>query len=83
MSWYGIITPESTNDGMMKKTVRKTACAEVRASAETKTPIASEASTKGSVTTKSVTQLPRGQKPKSEPGRHERDQHLRRSRAPT
>ena len=51
ISWYGNITPESTNEGMMKKTVMKTACAEVFASAETNTPIASDASTNGSVST--------------------------------
>ena len=68
MSWYGIITPESTNDGRMKKTVMNTACADVRASAETKTPIASEASTNGRVTTRSASQLPRGQMPKTMPG---------------
>ena len=30
ISWYGVITPDSTNDGRMKKTDRNTACADVR-----------------------------------------------------
>ena len=38
MSSYGYITPESTNDGRMKKTEMNTACAEFRAMVETKTP---------------------------------------------
>ena len=46
----------------------KTACADVRASVETNTPIASEASTNGNVTANSATQLPRGQIPKKSPG---------------
>ena len=44
-----------------------TACAELRASAETNTPIASDASTKGSVTTNSASTLPRGQMPNTMP----------------
>ena len=51
----------------MKKTAMNTAWAEVRASADTKTPMASEASTKGRVATESVTQLPRGHTPKITP----------------
>src|SRR5262245_12684410 len=61
------MTPESTNDGMMKKTVMKTDCAVVFASTETRTPMASEASTNGSVTQKSASQLPCGQMPKTRP----------------
>ena len=67
MSWYGNIEPESTNDGRMKKTEMNTACAEVCASVETKTPIASDASTNGRVTRSSASQLPRGQMPNTSP----------------
>ena len=44
------MVPERTKEGRMKKTVMKTAWAVVRAYAETKTPIAREASTNGRVT---------------------------------
>ena len=52
---------------MMKNTEMKTACAEVRASAETNTPMPSDASTYGSVTISRAIQLPVGQRPKTAP----------------
>src|SRR5262249_24942692 len=67
MNWYGYVEPDSTNDGMMKNTVMNTACAEVRANVETKTPTGNDGRTKGNVTRKSVNQLPSGQIPKTRP----------------
>jgi len=61
MNSYGIIMPESTNEGRMKNTEMNTACADVRAMAETSTPTASDATMNGSATTKSVRRLPFGQ----------------------
>src|SRR5262245_50708967 len=61
------MAPDSTNDGMMKNTVTKTAWADVWATAETRTPIASDASTNGSVTANRASQLPCGQTPKQIP----------------
>src|SRR5262245_14571883 len=67
MNWYGYMTPDSTNDGMMKNTETNTACADVYASVDTKTPIASDATTNGMVTRINAIQLPCGHSPKSTP----------------
>src|ERR1043165_381314 len=67
MNWYGYMTPESTNDGRMKNTDTNTAWADVRASVETRTPMASDATTNGSVTTISANQLPCGHSPNRRP----------------
>ena len=67
ISSYGSSDPESTKDGIRKKTETKTACAESRASDETNTPMPSVASMKGSAPVYRTRTLPAGQNPYRRP----------------